>query len=239
MVKAKEGGSSRWAKRDWQSLANKFEEEIANAAREGFKKVWTNWTPPLPYTRTGSQVENGVIVGLTGIAIAIDDGLDIKTLSQEEAKIAASYAFREMNGFPEWFNELAKVYPEIVRDLLKKQLTEEFASERETDSSLQDIKYASTTISDMAAPIILKLFEDGEPKRQNLSVNALEALVASPSLDVDKFNNVVKKQADDLSKKMKLQSLLTGFPHGCKLMESLLGSGLRIILKRKKKLLTH
>lgn len=77
MVKAKEGGSSRWAKRDWQSLANKFEEEIANAAREGFKKVWTNWTPPLPYTRTGSQVENGVIVGLTGIAIAIDDGLDI------------------------------------------------------------------------------------------------------------------------------------------------------------------
>lgn len=208
MVKAKEGGSSRWAKRDWQSLANKFDEEIANAAREGFKKVWTNWTPPLPYTRTGSQVENGVIVGLTGIAIAIDDGLDIKTLSQEEAKIAASYAFREMNGFPEWFNELAKVYPKIVRDLLKKQLTEEFASEGETDSSLQDIKYASTTISDMAAPIILKLFEDGEPKRQNLSVNALEALVASPSLDVDRFNNVAKKQADDLLEKNEITELV-------------------------------
>lgn len=159
IVKAREGGSSRWAKRNWQSLAKKFDEEIANAAREGFKKVWTNWTPPLPYTRTGSQVENGIIVGLTGIAIAIDDGLDIKTLSQEEAKIAASYAFREMNGFPEWFNELADTYPEIVRGLLEKQLTEEFASEEKTDSSLQDIKYASTTISDMAAPIILKLFE--------------------------------------------------------------------------------
>jgi hypothetical protein len=208
MVKAREGGSSRWAKRDWQSLVKKFDEKIANAAREGFKKVWINWTPPLPYTRTGSQVENGVIVGLTGIAIAIDDGLDIKTLSQEEAKIAASYAFREMNGFPEWFNELANAYPEIVRGLLEKQLTEEFASEEETDSSLQDIKYASTTISDMAAPIILKLFEDGGPKRQNLEGKALEALLASPSLDVDRFNNVAKKQADDLSEKNEITELV-------------------------------
>ena len=208
MVKAREGGSSRWAKRDWQSLAKKFDEEIANTAREGFKKVWTNWTPPLPYTRTGSQVENGIIVGLTGIAIAIDDGLDIKTLSQEEAKIAASYAFREMNGFPEWFNKLANTYPEIVRDLLEKQLTEEFASEEETDSSLQDITYASTTISDMAAPIILKLFEDGGPKRQNLEGTALEALLASPSLDIDRFNNVAKKQADNLSKKNEITELV-------------------------------
>jgi len=208
MVKAREGGSSRWAKRDWQSLAKKFDEEIANAAREGFKKVWTNWTPPLPYTRTGSQVENGIIVGLTGIAIAIDDGLDIKTLSQEEAKIAASYAFREMNGFPEWFNELASAYPEIVRGLLEKQLTEEFASEEETDSSLQDIKYASTTISDMAAPIILKLFEYAGPKRQNHEGKALEVLLASPSLDVDRFNNVAKKQADYLSEKNEITELV-------------------------------
>ena len=208
MVEARERGPSRWAKRDWQSLAKKFDEKIANAAREGFKKVWINWEPPLPCTRTGSQVENGIIVGLTGIAIAIDDGLDIKTLSQEEAKIAASYAFREMNGFPEWFNKLANTYPEIVRGLLEKQLTEEFASEEETDSSLQDIKYASTTISDMAAPIILKLFEDGGPKRQNLTGKALEALLASPSLDVDRFNNVAKKQAENLSKKNEITELV-------------------------------
>lgn len=60
----------------------------------------------------------------------------------------------------------------------------------------------------MAAPIILKLFEEGYPKRHSLVVKALEDLLASPSLDVVRFNNIAKKQADDLSEKNEITELV-------------------------------
>ena len=40
-------------------------DEVAAAARNGFQRVWRNWSPPLPHERAGENaVEHGVVVGV-------------------------------------------------------------------------------------------------------------------------------------------------------------------------------
>ncbi len=94
---------------DWSALQAVRGKLIASAAKEGCKRAWRRFEPPLPHEKTEpSSIDNRVIVGLAGIQAAIDDGdLSLSQLVDDEVRIASHYAVNELNGFASWFPQLA------------------------------------------------------------------------------------------------------------------------------------
>ena len=61
--------SSRWGSDRWDLLEIDLGREVAAAAREGLMCFWRLYEPPLPSESDGDGRTNGVLTGLTGLAI--------------------------------------------------------------------------------------------------------------------------------------------------------------------------
>ena len=182
MEREKSNGS-RLTQSNWQSLIPDFGKSIAQAAREGFKQTWKNWKPPLPYARDDDRkIENGVIVGLIGLAIAVEDGFDFSHLTEEEASIAAHYALREMNQFPPWIEALAMTYPQPVQDVLSRQIEAELTS-ASTDpypgQILQQLRNGPGVVRELCQEKLLDLLAQQDPPQKQSLENSLMILIQS------------------------------------------------------------
>ncbi len=59
---------SRFAPSSWDALARKRGKKIADAVKEGCKRSWRNYEPPLPHEKENpSQVDGRLMIGLAGI----------------------------------------------------------------------------------------------------------------------------------------------------------------------------
>src|SRR5216684_1064609 len=66
---------SRFAPSSWNALAEKRGKKVADAVKEGCKRSWRNYSPPLPHEKTNpSQVDGRLMIGLAGIQSMILDG---------------------------------------------------------------------------------------------------------------------------------------------------------------------
>jgi len=114
---------ARWGQANVDSLEARFGVAIRDAAAEGLVRWWRDWCPPLPSQRDDpSSVEQGVVVGLTGLAVFAASGGDLAGLSAENTRTAAHYALREINGPPDWFPELLAAKPDVVGAVLEAEL---------------------------------------------------------------------------------------------------------------------
>jgi len=186
IASSEEGNHSSWAQSNWKAIISDFGEEIGEAAREGWKKRWVRWKPPLPHEREDpNRVDHGVPIGLTGLQIAADDGLDFSTLTDEEAGTAAHYALSELNGFPDWFPRLVESHPETVCNVIRKQIIAEFKIASNVSSphgTLTNIKYMTGETQEICATIILDLLKKRDPEHPKLLNDALSiALRAQPT----------------------------------------------------------
>ncbi|WP_042698906.1 hypothetical protein [Azospirillum sp. B506] len=115
--------AARWGQANIDSLDARFGVAIRDAAAEGLVRWWRSWCPPLPSQRDDpSSVEQGVVVGLTGLAVFAALGGDLAGLSPEDTRTAAHYALREINGPPDWFPVLLAAKPDVVGAVLKTEL---------------------------------------------------------------------------------------------------------------------
>ncbi|MBN1106789.1 MAG: hypothetical protein JXL84_25525, partial [Deltaproteobacteria bacterium] len=170
---------------NWTALIPSFGKAIAEAAREGFMRFWRTWKPPFPHQKAEQHaIENGVIVGLTGIGLAVEEGLDFQTLSKRDAGIAARYATREFS-FPAWLPRLVEAHPAVVRKTFKLALTGEIhdtSHKNHIADVLGHLAYAPDIVRDLCAPDILDLIKKGEPDGIETLHLALKVLVSSRSI---------------------------------------------------------
>ncbi len=100
---------------DVEQLRDEFGEEIAEAAVSGLKACWRSYRPPFCFEQDSpSAIPGDVIIGLAGLQLDFADGLDPSKLSAHEVEVATRYAARQLNGFPEWFEDLARAHPQEV-----------------------------------------------------------------------------------------------------------------------------
>jgi hypothetical protein len=103
----------------WRALAGKRGRAVALAARQGCIRFWPTYTPAMPHESTNRFIENGLVVGLSGLAtLWAENRLDVASFSRQDAERAARYAFGELNTFPEWFLALVEHWPDVARELL-------------------------------------------------------------------------------------------------------------------------
>ena len=116
--------SHRWAEDNWRDLIDEFGLPIAKSFRDGLLLSWRFYQPAL---RSKNGDQNGtpaaVIIGLSGLKIESKEVENWPNhLTKKEAKLACHYAFHELNGFPDWFSDLYKVFPDVVKECILKEV---------------------------------------------------------------------------------------------------------------------
>lgn len=111
--------NASWAQTNIAFIETEYGKPLADAFRQGLSRSWRRYAPPLKSTlENRSAVENGVLTGLTALALAFRDGEDFAALSPEDTAVATRYALRELNQFPRWLTVMAESKPDVVAPIL-------------------------------------------------------------------------------------------------------------------------
>lgn len=174
-----EYGSSRW-----QTLIPRFGERIAQAVREGWKASWRLFTPPYPFERDNTGSRDGrITLGQIGIKTAIADGLDISSLSHDDAKILVRYALWETSdNFQQWLTPLVQCYPNIVKDALCKCIEAEWQINAEPPyfyGTLYQVENSPACLQQLVLPKTMALLELSDPSHKDILKQAISLLFTS------------------------------------------------------------
>ena len=155
------GSSSREDGANWRVLIPEFGESVARAFRDAAIAHWRAYIPPL---RSEGAVDTGstpfsLIFALTGLAIeAGEDSSFVQRLSEKEARLAFRYITWELNGFPSWLEPLYRVFSDIGRDAVLKELVwelEHSVAESSLHYVINSILYHAPWLHSIVAPFIL------------------------------------------------------------------------------------
>lgn len=115
---------------DWGSIdAGRMQLELGDdrfaAIRAGLTRVWRSYQVPAPSETDTDDTPGEVVLGLIGLGLEFQNGLNATMLSADLARRAARFALWELNHFPPWFHHLMEAHP----DLVMAEVTEEAIAE--------------------------------------------------------------------------------------------------------------
>ena len=177
---------NQWAPSDWSFLEKARGKKCAAAVKEGCKRVWKDYKPPLPHERKPNEgTTYHTIAGIAGITIAREEGtLRFEDLSFDDARRAAQYALNEQDGFTPWLDDLVRAQPQAVRSVLAECISGEWeipADSEGHDLVLYDLARADNTAGDLIKPALMERLADSEPKNSHVLRDTLCIVVARPS----------------------------------------------------------
>jgi hypothetical protein len=159
-IRAGAEAQGHWTSGNWKSLIPEFGEEVSKAFRDGAVAFWRGFHPRLPSEGAeANQTPNGSIYGLAGLVIeARETPHWAARLSRSEAALAVRYALEELNGFPPWLPDLYLWHPDVVMDIVTKEITYELAidtGERESQRLLYRASWSGQWMWDRLGPALL------------------------------------------------------------------------------------
>lgn len=133
-------------------------EEITDAFTEGCRRIWREEMPPWQHEESDWNTSSAVVyLGLTGLQLDVDDGLDFSTLSEELAEHAARYAVRELNGAPDWFPTLVDSHLSIVAEVWSAAALHELKLSTECSGHLGILQHTWRLPEELAQSIASRL----------------------------------------------------------------------------------
>lgn len=200
-MRAAEKQNSRWTDGKWKSLIDVYGSEVAEAFREGLIGYWRHHSAVL---RSEGAVANStptsVIFGLSGIAVEAREFADWpRALTAADVERATRYAVHELNGFPTWLPDLARVFPDLVKEVFLKEIRFELETESADSEShyvLSDIAWQGQWIWDHLAPDLLPALSGARKNRRNLGY--LLAIVQGSSLEDSILAKIASRKAKSI-----------------------------------------
>lgn len=171
--------SNHWCSDDWTDSERLHGRSIVRAVREGSKRGWRHYTPPLPHEEDSrTDTTNGAIAGLAGLLAAWNDReLDFATLTASDALLVTRYSLHELNGFPPWLTALATQRPEAVDEIFSACLDREWRQATGKDGEpqlLRKLSWLENPVPAVIAARIMELLKAGDPASFGALVSALE-----------------------------------------------------------------
>lgn len=145
---------------DWQALVREFGAEVAEAYRDAAMAYWMNYNPGL--ASDGADIKNipgELVFAMTGLKIEVSETQSfLENLTAIKAAHMTRYAIRWLNGYPDWFESLYQKYPQIVLEIVGRELYWELANtgtNKLLHYILSDLlHYASWMHQDLINPIV-------------------------------------------------------------------------------------
>ena len=157
--------------------------KVARAIKQGWIRAWRNYQPKLPHERSANSIDGQVRLGLKGIQAEITDGLQLSTLSSQDAATATRYALNE-NGFPVWFKSLVASHPQVVTEVFTPCIEADWLTPAEAThfhGTVSVLKYQSPEINTVFVEQIFSKLRAHEPANDVVLSNALDILLQSKS----------------------------------------------------------
>jgi len=176
----------RWTPSDWSALRKKRGRLVAWAAKSGCKRAWRKFVPLLPHEKpVPNETDTRVVVGLAGLHAEYEDGeLDFRQLDEDEAQLATRYAVNELNGFPEWFGDLARQQRKAVREVLGTCIRGEWqfpADRQNAHEVIADLTWQGQGLIPLVRDTLLDQLRGGDPPNAVILDFALQVLATSYS----------------------------------------------------------
>jgi len=153
----------RYALEDLKPLEKQVGSDATLLFRAALARFWRQWTPTLKSSRPPNQRNSMVnfdIMGIAGITLeAASNPNWVDSLTEAEARRAAGYATLELNGFPRWIDALAARWPDVVREVLGRELESEIQADPPLEhlGELQDVSHSSPAIQALTADTLYRL----------------------------------------------------------------------------------
>jgi hypothetical protein len=194
---------NKWGATSVDTIAAKRGRRIARAAADGWKEAWRKYRPPLPHEKTQpGRTDGRVVIGLSGINVAIADGdIDIARLTADEAELACRYAVAELNGFSDWLPLLATHHPQTVRRVLAECIRGEwgFPPDRQrVYEVLHDLRYHGEILAPLVLDVIGDELQRGDPLHHQVLESALAVLLQQPSPPLNFLAALARSRAPSL-----------------------------------------
>ena len=177
----------RFAPSNWNALAKKRGKRIADAVKEGCKRSWRNYEPPLPHEKEKpSQVDRRLTIGLAGIqSMIVDMQLPFDSISDADVRLITRYAVQEMNGFPAWLEGLANAQPVPVAEVLTACVHGEWqypATRDRYSDVLAGVSWAGGCLAQLVRPTVIDCLRAGDPPHPGIRDSAVSLVVKTTTL---------------------------------------------------------
>jgi hypothetical protein len=200
MEQMRQGSSSSntWSSGNWQSLITEFGLPVAQMFRSGAVNFWRGYCPTLPSEGApANSTPYQVIFGLTGLAIeAREESSSFSQMSADNAEYAARYGLLELNGFPEWFPKLFRLYPRVVQEIVMREVNHELDPLRLESGGnrlLQRLRWSGDWMyGELAAPLLALL---GQQISDLESLQLVLSIVQNSSVHDEVLAELVSKRA--------------------------------------------
>lgn len=183
--------------REWEVLIPLFGQDVAEAARDGMNLFWRSFEPPL-YSEGAENIStNGSQLGLTGLAIEASFKSEwVKSLSENEARLAARYSVGEMNGFPYWLTTLAENHVEQVDQVFRSEIAWELNWKGEGNSPhhvVSRLAYEDDWLKRRFASLVMDQLEKIQPQTMIILNNAFRIILGADNLDNIRFVELARQ----------------------------------------------
>lgn len=196
MRQAPSASNSNWGQTNIAHIERLYDKPIADALRAGLSVSWRRFTPPLRSELANrNSIENGVLTGLTALALDFRDGFDFSTLNAEDAAIATHYALREINQFPRWFATVAATHPGVVGPILIHEIKAQLAAPADQRSeiiSLREIR-RNDTLSKLVGTALVEELSNLPTLQSQALTEVLDVIDAAGVTDPNRAKNAAKK----------------------------------------------
>lgn len=176
------GSGSKYTQSNWSHVRAVFGAEVAENFEASIRRYWRNEPADVWSARAHEDRSRGLdysYFGLTGVAVDVASGKDwAANLSEAEAEKAAAWATTEMNGFPEWLDQLIEVHPNAVFAAFKRELDAELEvpDAVEYPRTLRSIEHGPPAAKRLMAPLLKQRLLAWPRETEGLGVRAFENL---------------------------------------------------------------
>ncbi len=182
--------SSRLGYAHWRDLRRIFNDAIADGFATEAKRYWRATKAPIWSQRKPDErnsIWNSQSAALTALLVESASPGWAQALTTTDATKAAQWATCELNGVPEWFDDLAAAYPKEVAAVLAKELKAELKSPiAEHPHTLSAVRYGPESLKKLASPVLNGMLAAWpRPEGEDEARRAASALATALSIIIE------------------------------------------------------
>ncbi len=169
-----------------RAVQEKYGSEIAQLFSDGLRQYWK--------ANDTSYAERRTYLGYIGLAgINLDYSFGELPGDKDLARKAFRFAFHELNGFPEWVDELAHNFPSQFCSEIKAALSVDFMTEQGDDDHhgsdcVSKIAYSDIQTRSLVAPLLLRMMIRALPKNRRDRMLCLDIVARAPSVERNRLS---------------------------------------------------
>lgn len=169
-----------------RAVQEEYGSEVAQLFRDGLRQYWK--------VHDTSYAARHTYLGRIGLAgINLDYSVGELPSDANLARKAFRYAFHELNGFPEWVDELAQNFrsqfcSEIKAALLVDFMTDRGDDDRHVSDCVSKIAYSGVRTRSLVAPMLLRMMMRALPNNRRDRMLCLDIVARAPSVERDRLS---------------------------------------------------